>query len=214
MTDNYKKFIEMIGENRILTDEPLMKYSSFKIGGPADLFYKALTQKELTRAFFGAQKLNIPVFIIGGGTNLLVSDKGFRGLVIKNDTSGLRIVGIRGRKFAADLNAGESREVFLESDSGVPVNRLVRFAIDQGLSGLEMFLGQPGTVGGAVYINAHNVSQERFFGDLIKGASIADKEGDVKYVSLRYLDFGYDDSIIQKTGLINKITGRTRITGR
>ncbi|MBI4991007.1 UDP-N-acetylmuramate dehydrogenase, partial [Candidatus Gottesmanbacteria bacterium] len=192
MRPNYQKLTRLLGETRVLINEPLSKYSSFRLGGPADLFFKAKTTGELAQAIKQADSFSIPIFVLGGGTNLLISDKGFRGLVIKNETSGIKLIGVRGA-------ATKVKKVFLEVDSGVGVNRLVRFALDQGLSGLEAFLGQPGTVGGAVYINAHNMWKGKFFGDCIVGAKIVTVSGDVKSVEGKYFKFGYDTSCLQKT---------------
>ncbi len=191
MKENYKKLIEILGEARVVIDEPLAKYSSFKIGGPADLFYRALTSDDLIKALRGAYSLKIPVFVAGGCTNLLISDKGFAGLVIKNDTSQIRLKGAQGSK--------KVHTVFLEAESGVGVNRLVRFCLDQGFSGIQAFMGQPGTIGGAMWINAHNMNKGVFFGDRIISAKLIDSLGKVKNVSNKYFHFDYDYSILQNT---------------
>lgn len=199
MNNSYKEFRSKIGERRVLVTEPLAKYSSFRIGGPADLFYRAQTRKEIIDAVRLAHQLKIPFFVIGGGTNLLISDLGFRGLIIKNDTSNIKIIGIKGsNKVSEKNNKLITRQIYIESDSGVPVNRLVRFALDQGISGLEMFLGQPGTVGGAVYINAHNVKCGSYFSDHLTAAKILHHNGEVEDVDKEYFHFGYDKSVLQK----------------
>lgn len=197
MKDIYKKIIGNLGINRVMADEPLFKYSSFKIGGPADLFYKAQSKEELIKAVNVAKEYGITYFLLGGGTNLLISDKGFRGLVIKNETGKLRIAGIKGNRLG---HAQDSLKMaYIEVDSGVAFNRLVRFSLDQGFGGLESFLGQPGTIGGAVYINAHNEKKCLFFGDLIESANILNKNGEVQKVSKEYFKFDYDQSILQKS---------------
>lgn len=119
-------------------NEPLRKHTTFRIGGPADLFFVAKKREELKKAVNSARKFSLPFFILGGGSNLLVSDKGFRGLVIKNQTSKI------------SLTKG-----LVEADSGVRTSQLVKLTIDQGLFGLENFFGLPGTIGGAVYGEAH-----------------------------------------------------------
>ena len=192
MNNNYQELIKAIEPTRLLQKEILSKYSSFRLGGPADLFFRARTQNELIRVVQLANKFSIPVFILGGGTNLLISDKGFRGLVIKNETNSIKLIGLRGK-------VSKVKKAFLEIESGVGVNRLVRFSLDQGLSGLEAFLGQPGTVGGAVYINAHNIRESKFFGDYVMGAKLATLSGEVKKVDRNYFKFGYDSSVLQKT---------------
>lgn len=198
MKDTYKKIIGNLGTDRVAVDEPLFKYSSFKIGGPADLFYKAQSTEELIKAVLAAKEDCTPYFLLGGGTNLLISDKGFRGLVIKNESGKLRIAGIKGNRLGQAK--GSLKVAYIEVDSGVAVNRLVRFSLDQGFGGLESFLGQPGTVGGAVYINAHNEKKGLFFGDAIESANILNKNGEAEEVNKDYFKFSYDQSILQKSG--------------
>lgn len=199
MKDEYIKLLKILGERRILHNEPLFKYSSLHIGGPADLFYKAQSKEELIKAISSAKDIKIPYFVIGGGTNLLISDLGFRGIVIKNETKNIKLVGIKGEKKGRETRL---QTVFLEAESGVGVNRLVRFTLDQGLSGLESFLGQPGTVGGAIFMNAHNMKMKKYFGDAIFSSEIFTMDREIKKVSRSYFKFGYDKSIIQKTGEI------------
>lgn len=191
MRPNYQKLTRLLGETRVLVNEPLSKYSSFRIGGPADLFFRAKTSTDLIVAVSGASSLAIPFFIVGGCTNLLISDKGFSGLVIKNDTSQIKFVGAQGNK--------KVHTVYLQVESGVGINRLVRFCLDQGYSGIQAFMGQPGTVGGAVWINAHNMNKGQFFGEKIVSAKLIDYRGKEKEVSNKYFHFAYDYSIVQKT---------------
>lgn len=192
MNKNAQKLTSTLGQPRVFLDEPLSKYSSFHIGGPAQFFYRAKTADELVKAVNLARDLNIPVFLLGGGTNLLVGDRGFPGLVIKNDTAGIKLLGIKGKK-------GGEQTVYLEVESGVSVNRLVRFTLTQEFDGLQFFLGQPGTVGGAVYINAHNMKKGKFFGERVLKATILKKGGKVERVDASYFRFGYDKSILQQT---------------
>lgn len=198
MNKNYEKLMKKLGGQKVFLSEPLWKYSSFRIGGPADMFYRAKTEGELVMAVLACRALDIPVFVMGGGTNLLISDRGFRGLVIKNDTAGIKLLGIKGKKTAGnDSEEGPVQTVYLSAESGVPVNRLVRFSLDQGFGGLEYFLGQPGTVGGAVYINAHNMGKGVFFGDKLVEAKILKSDGKIATVPASYFNFGYDQSLIQ-----------------
>lgn len=197
---SYKKLVSVLGENRVVLDEPLSRYSSFKLGGPCDLMYKAKTADELAEAVSLAIDYQIPLFILGGGTNLLIADSGFRGLVVKNETARIRLLGIKGgtknqnRKLQTKIHT-----VYLEAESGVGVNRLVRYTLDQGISGLEPFLGQPGTIGGALWINAHNMKMGRFFGDSVYSVTLIDNKGKLKKVPQKYFGFSYDQSVLQKT---------------
>lgn len=200
MKNSFQKLVSIYGENRIKKSEKLSKYTSFRIGGIADLFFQAKNVQELVSIISDSRILGIPVFILGGGTNLLISDEGFRGLVVKNETGRINIIGVRGRKEIG----GKSKDimlntVYIEVESGVGVNRLVRFTLDQGLSGLESFLGQPGTVGGAIKINAHNMNKGKFFGERVREAKLLDESSNIKKVAMEYFRFGYDYSILQKT---------------
>lgn len=200
MKKTQQKVIDILGQARVLVSESLAKYSSFHIGGPADLFFRAKTQEDLILAIKSAQDLGLPYFVIGGGTNLLIGDGGFRGLVIRNEAGNIRLLGIKGKKTVKSDGLGDSiQKVYLEVDSGVSINRLVRFTLDQGFGGLEFFLGQPGTVGGAVYINAHNMKKGQFFADRIVEAKILGKDGTVQALPVNYFRFGYDQSILQRT---------------
>src|SRR3989344_571669 len=199
MNSSYTGIVNALGKNRVELEKPLKQFTSLKIGGPADLFYKAQNTKELVLALKYAKKYGIPFFILGGGTNLLISDRGFRGIVIKNETAEIKLKGLTGRRLTPASQKDFVNKVYLEVDSGVTINRLVRNTIDQGLSGLEYFLGQPGTVGGAGWINAHNVHMNTNFGDLIISANILSNKSEIKQVNKSYFHFNYDYSILQNT---------------
>jgi UDP-N-acetylmuramate dehydrogenase len=93
MASKYSQIITKLGSRRVKLNEPLASYTTFKIGGPADLFYQTKTQEELIGAIKLAREYKIPYFILGGGSNILVSDEGFPGLVIKAVNADLRVVG-------------------------------------------------------------------------------------------------------------------------
>ena len=127
---------------------PLKNYTTFKIGGPAKYFFVAKSIKDLIKAVKISKRLKLPVFVLAGGSNILVSDEGFNGLVVKVDNSQLII---------NNLN-----EIYAEA--GVMLPKLVGFASKNSLAGLEWAAGIPGTVGGAVYGNA------QAFGGRISGS--------------------------------------------
>lgn len=148
----HKTLEEKLGRGRIKVNEPLSLHTTFKIGGPADFFYEANSPAELEKAVTLAKELSLSYCVLGGGSNILVSDEGFRGLVIKNKSYGIKILSFKGK---IKNQHSEIEEVLVEVDSGVPFNRLVRFTLEEGLDGLAEFLGLPGTVGGAVAVGAH-----------------------------------------------------------
>ena len=115
----------------------LSKYTTFRIGGPAKYFFEVKNKKELNSAVKFAKEKGLPFFILGGGSNLLVSDKGFKGVVIKIENSKFNI---RNSKIVAD--------------AGVSLNKLINSSTGKGLSGMEWAAGIPGTLGGAVFGNA------------------------------------------------------------
>ncbi len=191
---NYTVLIHQLGELRVNLNEPLAKHTYFKIGGPADVFYEAKTVDELSTAVQIAIMNRIPYLVIGGGSNLLVTEAGFRGLVIKNRTIALQFKGFAGGVEKGKLDV---KEAIVQADSGVPANLLIRYTLDQGLAGLEEFLGLPGTVGGAVYNNSHHLGE--LIGDRIVEVEVVDEEGNRKKYLQKDLKFDYDYSILHKT---------------
>ena len=191
---NYTFLIQTLGEARVKLNEPLAKHTYFKLGGPADVLYEARTVAELVSAVQAAILYHIPYLIIGGGSNILVTDAGYRGLVIKNKTSNIQLKGFAGgvEKGKVDL-----KDVIVQADSGVPANLLIRYTLDQGLSGLEEMLGLPGSVGGAVYNNSHHL--DKLFGDHIVEVSALDLQGKIKKYTQNELQFDYDYSVFHKT---------------
>ncbi len=205
MVVNYLRLKETFGE-RIKEDEPMSLHTTFKVGGPARLYFEAQNNEELIQAVRLCQKNKFPYFVLGGGSNLLVSDDGFRGLVIRNKSKNIKILIYQG---TVKNSEKKIKKLLLEVDSGVLSNTLVRYCVEEGLAGLENFLGLPGTVGGAIYINAHYRGD--FMGDHLEKARLLTPEGEIKEVDNSYFNFDYDYSVLQKTGdvLINAIFALT-----
>lgn len=191
----------IIGQLRVYENEPLSKHAYFKIGGPATLFFEAKNTEDFKLALQTAQKLKFPFVVLGGGANVLVSDKGFDGLVIKNKTDGVKLVGIKG---TLGKNGTGINGALIWAASGTLMNRVARFSIDQNLEGLEFLLSVPGTVGGGLKINSHfEVEKDEFIGNSLASATLFDpKTGETKKVDHEYFEFSYDYSKIQETGEI------------
>jgi UDP-N-acetylmuramate dehydrogenase len=177
-----------LGADRVRTGEILAPYTTFKIGGPADLFYEARSADELAAAIGAAREHGVPFFLLGLGANVLIGDRGFRGLVIRNVA----------RRLEFDRQAGTVR-----AESGAVVwPDLIEAAIAHGLSGLEHYVGIPSTVGGALWQNLHFLApapaRERtmFIAEVTKGAEILSVEGERRAVDVSYFEFGYDDSVL------------------
>ncbi|OGY41870.1 MAG: UDP-N-acetylenolpyruvoylglucosamine reductase [Candidatus Buchananbacteria bacterium RBG_13_36_9] len=137
MSKQIEQFQELLGKD-VKLDEPLAKYTTFKIGGQAKYFFIAQSNEDLVRVITFAKKLKIPFYILGNGSNVLVSDQGFNGLMILNK--------------ASDIIFGKDNKVV--ADAGVMLVDLINKIIDQGLTGLEWGIGIPGTIGGCVRGNA------------------------------------------------------------
>ncbi len=167
----------------------LAPFTTYKIGGPADLFAKAESTQELIDLVKMAKAKKWPFFILGLGANVLVGDKGFRGLVILN----------RAQKatFRSDL---------LTAESGAKISQLLESAKERGLSGLEHFAGIPSTVGGALRQNLHFLSPDRtgtiFIESILKSAKILDEKDKVEMVDKSFFKFGYDDSILHHRQIV------------
>jgi UDP-N-acetylmuramate dehydrogenase len=198
---NYEELKAKLGPLRVLENEPLSKHTYFKIGGPARLFFNAKSVDDLKLSLKSAHQLGVPYVVLGGGANVLVSDLGFEGLVIKNSASGIKLVGLKG---TIGKNGKGVKSALVWVASGTLMNQLARFTIDNGLEGLEFLLSVPGTVGGGIKINAHfEVEKGEFLGKRLTTAAIFDpKTGEIKTVENDYFNFSYDYSKIQDTGEI------------
>lgn len=158
----------------------LEEYTSFRIGGKAKYFFIAETKEELIKAISAAKKLNLPFFILGGGSNLLISDKGFNGLVIKN-------LNIKYYTLNAKIVTG----------TGISLSKLVAIATKKRLTGLEWASGIPGTVGGAIFGNAG--SFKKSIGDIIREVEIFDfKDLKIKIYNFKKCEFSYRESIFKR----------------
>lgn len=191
---SYELLQKSLGASRVKLDEPLKKHTYFKLGGPSDLFFEALTRDDLIHAVQSAIQFKVPYFVLGGGSNILVRDKGFRGFIIKNKTQGIRLKGFTG---SAQKGSVDLKEVIVQADSGVPANQLIRYTLDQGLAGLEDMLGLPGSVGGAVYNNSHHL--EHLIGDHIIEVEALGENGEVVKYNKKELNFDYDYSRFHNT---------------
>lgn len=195
------EFKEILGPLRVFEKEPFAKHTYFKIGGPAGLFFEAKNAEDLKLALKTAHRLKIPFVVLGSGANVLVSDKRFDGLAIKNRASDIKLIGVKGTIGKAGRGI---KNALVSVSSGTLMNQLARFTLDQGLEGLEFLLSVPGTVGGGLKINAHfEVEEDQFIGNRLVSAVLFDsKTGQTKTVDKDYFKFGYDKSKIQETGEI------------
>ena len=171
---------------RLRVSEPLAPYTTFRIGGPADVRYDATSPGELATAVLAARALDIPWFVLGLGANILVGDKGFRGLVIRN--------------VARDFRFHDDGR--LVAESGAVMADLIKDAVRKGWSGIEHYIGIPSTVGGAVWQNLHFLSpaperaRTMFIEEVFESCEILSEEGERLVVDRDYMKFGYDTSTL------------------
>ncbi len=177
--------------DRLQHDVALAPYTTFRIGGPADLFFEAHTADELAEAVTAARELGVPFFLLGLGANILVGDGGYRGLVIRNAARHVRI-------------DRDKAQLWAESGA-VLYPDVITEAVDAGLSGLEHYVGIPSTVGGALWQNLHFLSpppeRERtmFVEEVTLSAELLGEDNTRRVVDHEWFDFGYDYSTLHIT---------------
>ena len=179
---------------------PLAPYTTYQIGGPADDFVEVHNQHELVATVLAARDAKVPYFVLGTGANILMTDKGFRGLVIRNRADAALVHGNR-----------------LVAESGATMAEAIEVSAAYGLSGLEHFVLIPSSVGGAMWQNLHfasvDASHWRDTGELkggetlyveqvVESAKILDEDGKVQTVDRNFFAFGYDDSVLHHRRLI------------
>ena len=181
MSDLGDRLRSVFGETRLRCDAPLAPLTTFRVGGVADWLLETRTSEELVEALQLAREAHVPATILGGGSNVLVSDSGIRGVVI--------------RPRARAIDRIDLHEV--RAESGVTINGLVRWTIANGAAGLEAWAGTPGTVGGAVSGNAHFGG--RLIGDRVTSVRLVGYDGLPFDVPHGEMAFGYDRSRLQRT---------------
>lgn len=179
MQDIYDKLIAKIDSKRVLLNEPMSKHTTFKIGGLADIFVKINDTEELKFLLNLAKKENTPVIVLGNGSNVLVKDKGIRGIVLKIDFKEILI-----------------NDETLEIGAGVLLSKASRVALEKELTGLEFASGIPGTFGGALYMNAGAYGSQ--IGDKVISTTYIDENLEIKTIMQEENEFSYRKSIFQK----------------
>ena len=169
----------------LLLEEPMAKHTSFRIGGPADVLAQPADEAELAALLKRAAEHAVPVTLIGNGSNLLVRDKGIRGLVIKLSNS------------FSDMKALGNELTF---GSGISLAMASKKAASLSLSGLEFAVGIPGTIGGAVYMNAGAYDGE--MAKVVTSVRVMDREGKISELKASELAFAYRHTALQNSGLI------------
>jgi UDP-N-acetylmuramate dehydrogenase len=185
-------------KGNISLGEKLVRHTSFRIGGPAAVWAVPRDVKELKKLVVFARANRIPTFVIGGGTNVLARDEGFNGIMIHLGSGSFKNVVIRG--------------TMIRVGAGYNVPALVRLCCNEGLSGMESLVGIPGTVGGAVCMNAGGWSSPLYknIGDYIVSLKVMDAEGKIGILRREKLSFGYRYSNLSQYIILEaclKLTG-------
>ncbi len=220
--NNIYKLKEILGDRAVL-NKKLSSYTYLNIGGPADLLFETLSTKELLKALKYARKLRIPVTVLGSGSNVLISDKGIKGLVIVNRSNGIKILGSGNKielgklkhpqyRWQSDKSVGSFKYEFkdldydesgyprikVRIDSGVCLGEAIDYLFKFGITGLQWFAGIPGTIGGAIFNNIHGGTH--FISEVIHSVRVIDKKGDILTLNIKDLGVDYDKSRFQVTG--------------
>lgn len=174
----------IISEEDILVNEPMANHTSFRIGGPADLLLIPQNRDELLKVLELLRNNNIPYYILGNGTNMIVSDKGIRSVVVK--LTAMRKIELMGETIV--------------SETGTLLSAIANFALDNELTGFEFASGIPGTLGGAITMNAGAYGPE--IKDVVTQVEVMDKKGSLYILGNENMRFSYRSSAIQLDNLI------------
>lgn len=186
MKENMKnKFETILDQDRILLDEPMKKHTTFRLGGPADYFLSPSDVNQIPEIIHICRKEGIPWFVLGNGSNLLVSDQGYRGVVIQiyKNMNQITVEGTR-----------------IYAQAGALLSAVSKKAMESGLTGMEFASGIPGTLGGAAVMNAGAYGGE--MKDILVSVTVLTDEGEQKVLKAEELSLGYRTSIIKERGYI------------
>lgn len=186
MTDRIsRRFCEIVGENKVLEQEPMARHTTFRIGGPADYFVELGSIEQIRAAIQVCREENLPWFVLGRGSNLLVSDKGYRGVILS---------------IYKDFQKTEIQGETVTVQAGVLLTTLSGKVLDASLTGLEFASGIPGTIGGAVVMNAGAYGGE--MKDIVRKVTVLDQDGEVRTLTCGEMQFGYRTSLAKEKGYI------------
>lgn len=181
---------------RVLTDEPMDGHTTFKVGGPADYFVVPDSVQSVVDVIRLCKKTGTPCFVIGRGSNLLVTDKGYRGVIvcIYDTLDDVKT------EFAGKSDDSDDEYAIITAGAGIMLSKLAKTAAQSELTGLEFAGGIPGTLGGAVAMNAGAYGGE--IKDCIQSAVVVDDEQNVITLTKEQLELGYRESIVKQKGYI------------
>lgn len=181
-----KQLYDLLGADSIKKEEPMKEHTTFRIGGPADYFIVPKSKEMVLEVLKLCREWKIPVYVVGNGSNLLVGDKGFRGVILHI-----------GRQMSSLWLEGNNR---VRAQAGVMLSKLSREAAVKGLSGLEFASGIPGTLGGAIAMNAGAYGRE--IKDVLVEASVINEKHQIAVLTNEEMNFGYRNSVAGEKGYI------------
>ena len=183
--DFYKQLVNCIDKERVLVDEPMKKHTTFRVGGNADYFVMPQNAEEVKNIVGLCKEAQMPYYILGNGSNLLVGDKGYRGVIIQiyKEMNGIRVEGDK-----------------VKAQAGALLSRVGTAALEAELTGFEFAAGIPGTVGGAVVMNAGAYGGE--MKDIIANATVLTQDGKIVTINKEDLELGYRTSVIAKKSYV------------
>src|SRR3990172_2247519 len=185
-------------KSTVLFNEPMYKYTSFRIGGPAEAMAFPCDETELSKIIHIARGERIPLFILGKGTNILVGDKGLPGIVVSLSSN------LSGECFRQITQIREVNSmVYIYAGAGTALTRLLRYTIQNGLSGLEFTAGIPGSLGGAVIMNAGSYGRE--IKDVLDSVRIIDRDGSLADIPAKDISFKYRGAAIHGTAVTGAV---------
>ena len=181
----YDKLNNVIGKDSILIDEPMSRHTTFRVGGPADFFVTPMAKEEVRDVIRICKEAGMPYYIIGNGSNLLVSDAGYRGVIVQ---------------IYKEMNEVKVEGDLVKAQAGALLSGIAAKALGAELSGFEFASGIPGTIGGACVMNAGAYGGE--MKDVLESVTVLTGEGKIIELGRNELELGYRTSVIAKKGYI------------
>lgn len=181
----YQELVNLTAKERIKTEEPMKNHTTFRVGGPASFFVMPERLEEIQDIVALCRREKIPYYVMGNGSNILVSDKGYQGVIIQ---------------IYKEMSRVEVHQEALRVQAGALLSAIAGKALEAGLTGFEFAAGIPGTLGGACVMNAGAYGGE--MKDVVKEVTVLTQEGKVLVLSDGELRFGYRTSVIAKAGYI------------
>lgn len=181
----YQKLKNIVSQEYIMTDEPMKNHTTFRVGGPADYFVMPQEAGEIREVAALCRREEIPYYIVGNGSNLLVSDQGYRGVIVQICRSMSRI---------------EVEGTIIRAQAGALLSAVAARALEHELTGFEFAAGIPGTIGGATVMNAGAYGGE--MKDVLKKVTVLTPEGKILEIGREDLEMGYRTSVISRKGYV------------